>query len=284
MSNKNILEEIFSSKFHLILKVNSSPLKNNFYIKKKIIFPIKMFTNFCFFVLNDLSISKKFIKNDNKIKVDLYLFDKPIKTIISDLPITNEINILTTFFNTNTLKWLNQTIFLQRAVQLSLYNNLQKLITILEYIKKEYPKKKSEAIFLHGGVTLFLYGIRNFSDLDLYFDGKNIKKSLKDEIEKIFELDVQTSEEYSILKKRVNNPTNYFYFNGVKFGTLKFDIKYKRYTRLDHPRAIADLIAIKNLLLPKLKIPEHKVNKKFKKTVKYFLKQRHHLKPELYQQ
>jgi len=188
------------------------------------------------------------------------------------------------YFNENSLKFLDsqlldrylnlQNRFKSSYIQLNTYKN----ILLMNFDPIDQIRS-----LIYSSAVLYTYGLRLFDDIDgmfLYLDksdtenfDKKIDLFFKNDNTMIPFTDIAMEgtegwekywEEYLVKLSKlckiqnfneiILNPDYHYYYNGIKFITLRLDI-IKRLIRL-RPNAYVDIIAINNLLGCKIYLPE----------------------------
>jgi endonuclease/exonuclease/phosphatase family metal-dependent hydrolase len=215
------------------------------------------------------------------------------------------------FFNKNTMKFYKT----QRSWNVS---NFEKSINLVNKYKEfiyNYSINELEKSLVFSSGILFSYGIRELNDIDvLLLKSDSINPSDIDEINKknkdLMDISYEGSEEFNeIWIKELNdraklfgasdyqelilNPDYYYYYMGLKFLKLQFDIMIR--FRRSRPAQITDLLIMRQMynLKYQIKIPEKTkvfneelkidvetpVNKnKFLDTVRYYLETRYFIR------
>ncbi len=144
--------------------------------------------------------------------------------------------------------------------------------TFKNWLSQEISSLDRERYLLFSSAILYVYGIRNCNDLDIYLD--NNHNNLQPELEpKFFFADVSCMHTKnwkthwdqwmpiwankfgaSDFHQAVYDPKYHFYYMGLKLLILRGDIE-RRAVR-ERPRAVADLIKIRELLDHPIEIPK----------------------------
>lgn len=177
------------------------------------------------------------------------------------------------FLNNNSLKLLEMQI-LERLYSLrdtECRNIIDKCINVNKGISME----DSNGMIITSGAVLYVYGLRECSDVDIFYKGIN-------EVPKILEVDWKEIENYLVIDvcgEKINRETSlldsryYMYYMGIKIYTLDMEMSLRR-MRTNRPRAIGDVIGVNELLGLNYKIPSIKKDysgfklKKFKDAAK----------------
>ena len=126
-------------------------------------------------------------------------------------------------FNNNSIHFLNHA---KPNTILSTHEKIEKFkINILK------NKVDFKNVLLDGGIMLSLYGVREASDIDYFIAGKDKLKDFEN-------LDIEVHDKELVFhnKEKIDlifNPTNYFYFNDLKFVSYKqlYEMKRNRYKK-----------------------------------------------------
>jgi endonuclease/exonuclease/phosphatase family metal-dependent hydrolase len=210
------------------------------------------------------------------------------------------------YFHAQTLKSLKRQ---QSWRLLYMYKSIQLFNKFKSFIYK-YSQNEVENSLLFSSAIIFSYGIREMNDLDIIMlPSPLVDTSSIDEIKKDGTIDIyyptsslinkQWEDELnsraeilgaSNYQELINNPKHYYYFMGIKFLRLKYDILTR--FRRGRPAQITDLLIIRQLfglkymLTIPLKTKEYnEITKKdeeknvdeeqFLGTVKYYLERRY---------
>ena len=173
--------------------------------------------------------------------------------------------------------------------------------TIKQWLIKNVELIDYERFVIMGSAILYVYGIRQCRDVDGLMLGGN--DELNEIVAKFFYnkqtkfpfaefgitntkywnegWDEKDKKWFDLLKihyrdELLFNPECYFYFNGMKFLTIKAEI-LKKYIR-HKPQDVADIIEIIELLNINIKLPEVTINDEFTKDFKSHLENRYGLK------
>jgi len=211
------------------------------------------------------------------------------------------------FLNENSLKFLKK----QKSWRILEMTKTKLLIDKIKNFMYDYSQYELEKLIIFSSGVLFAYGIREANDLDcILLDCNSIKPKLIDDLnKKYFDISYKGTKDCSNewcaeLNNRANifgaknydelvmNPKYYFYFMGLKFIRLKYDLllRFKRC----RPSQMTDLLVIRQMFNfgYKLKIPETTteynkikcadeitiVNKdKYLSTIQFYLKTRYYI-------
>ena len=187
-----------------------------------------------------------------------------------------KLTVSTTFFNQTSLDFLDKQL-LSSFLNLKFKRSRYIFLKYRDWLFNNTLLTDQPKYMLFSSVVLFLLGLRNCNDLDLYVD--RIKD---DDVEKIDEnlisneafnfmdisikgtkywkhywdrwlMEWSTNVGASSFNEILSNPKYHFHFLGVKIISIECDIK-RRQLR-NRPRAIADLIALNQMLGMKITIP-----------------------------
>lgn len=238
--------------------------------------------------LNDVF---KFDKNGGYITVIVFdnIGDKPfnlIKLDINRLMIKRNAFYMTTlhyraieyaqlYFCENSLKFLEKQL-LERHLEVYMRKSRILLGTFKRWLCQNINLKDRRGFMIFSGCVLYIYGLRNIHDIDLYIDGEchnqEIDKYLLNEKSKFYFVDTIMEnthtwknywDNWSIkwanmlgaqkFNELIYNPKYHFYYMGLKFLILEGDIE--RRSIRQRPRAYVDLIKINELLNFNIKLP-----------------------------
>lgn len=288
-------------------KIDSYEIYKNKYYKNYILFGIKemnidielllkIFYQIYYFKYNNYEIFKenfmkyKVLKNITKIDISIIIVcnrDKINKNNILEennekymLFIPKDLNekiiTVSTLFSQTSLDFLK----LQNINNLTsskMINSMNMFLTYRKWLYDNITLEEHDKFMIFSSTVLFILGIRNAKDLDLYIDNINEENKNKviDLIENSqydFELDISLKnskywpEHWKVwldkwarsigllyFEEIVCNPKYHMYYLGVKLISLECDIA-RRIIR-NRPRAIADLIALNKLCNLKINIP-----------------------------
>lgn len=217
------------------------------------------------------------------------------------------------FFHKNTLKFLKK----QRTWGLLEMNKSKGLINKIKNFFYDYSQNELEKLLVFSSGVLFSHGIREANDLDCILLENNVIQPT--EIEKLnnqgLDISYKGTKEYNeAWEKELNdraiifgakkykdliiNPKYYYYFMGLKFLRLRYDIKLRQ--KRGRPAQLTDLLMIRQIydLKYDLEIPEKtiiydKINNKdiikdvnknkYLDTIKNYLQNRYFIKLNLEQ-
>lgn len=179
------------------------------------------------------------------------------------------------YFCTNSLKFLEEQ-SLERHIMPNMRKSRVLLSTFRNWISNNIDLKSRRSFLIMSGCILYIYGIRNIHDIDVYIDdtsyNEEIDKYLLNDETKFYFVDsiMPNSNKWKpywnnwsikwaniigaeTFKEVVYNPKYHFYYLGLKFMVIQGDIE-RRLIR-QRPRSIVDLIKINEILGYKIKIP-----------------------------
>lgn len=172
---------------------------------------------------------------------------------------------------------------LERHINVNMRKSRILLATFKRWLAQNTILQDRRGFLIFSGAILYVYGLRNIHDIDLYIDhdcySKNVDKYLLNTDTKFYFLD--TTMPYTDTWKKywdnwsltwaqlmgakdfqdvLYNPKYHFYYMGMKFMCLQGDIE-RRLIR-QRPRSLVDLIKINDILDMKIKIPSIPMIKK----------------------
>lgn len=197
--------------------------------------------------------------------------DTNIRTILSGKLMYD---VSKTIFNSNSLLFLEYQL-LERFIKKTSKQTLKTLMEYKKYLENNIDIRDYNKFMILGGNVLSVYGLRVSTDLDLIISNndKPYTKDFINIIEKDFINKNRDNKKWDVIHPKlkwkpiyktfhkewassvgansiiecIHNPKYHFYFLGLKFIILDLEI-YRRNIR-NRPAAIADLIAINELLL-----------------------------------
>lgn len=211
------------------------------------------------------------------------------------------------FFHRNTIKFLKK----QKSYALLEMYKTKKHIDKIKNFFYDYSQNELEKLLIFSSGVLYSYGIREANDLDcILLENNIIKPHNIDELNnQDLDISYKGTKDYNIAwEKELNNrailfgaekyqdliinPKYYYYFMGIKFLKLKYDIKLR--LKRGRPAQITDLLIIRQMynLKYKLEIPKttttydeinskdviKDVNKKvYLETIKFYLQSRYYI-------
>ena len=203
--------------------------------------------NIILFLFNSENFDNLQNENDVKIIMTLKELDNYRERLIDDKYIEDFLD------NENSMKFLEESLMGEIYEKRNdIKYSYKKLVNFISYINKNNFNR----ILIKSGSIYMLYGLRKNSDID-FFSMENYNFNFK-----------ETELDYKIMDKnhpqyfRLTNPDKYFIFKGIKFSNLYDDLVYTRYYRttreeLKHPKAYADILMVKHLVYPKIKLPNN---------------------------
>jgi len=255
---------------YMYIFLNHDPELIGFEYKKIIPFTKRGFRNFKFFILNKPS-------KGNEITMYIYISKKKLK-ISNPYLETSDNNIFKAVLTDTTIEWLQKSLYIERAKKLQLHKSMHILNTFCDLLTSKYSELELNDIELKSGVIFLLYGLRNMSDIDISVTSRKIFDNNFPSSNKQIDIkNIETTDgvDYDTFMNMLLEPTNFFYYRGIKFMTLNIDLSNTRITRSGHPRAVADYLMVEKLLGDKYTLPEYPKTNKFKKDVKFFIKNRY---------
>lgn len=166
------------------------------------------------------------------------------------------------FFNENSLNFLRR----QACWRFISFYNSQKEIYNLKKILFNLPIVEQYRFLITSSAILSLYGVRELNDIDLLLmDDPKIGENTLNKILKIYDISYKFSKDWTAYwEKELNDriklftdyanynefildPNNCFYFSGLRFLRLKYEIPI-RAIRKGRPAQFADLLMMKRLL------------------------------------
>jgi hypothetical protein len=174
--------------------------------------------------------------------------------------------------------------------------------TIKQWMIKNVKLIDYERFVIMGSSVLYLYGLRECRDVDGLVLGDGISNELMDNVSKFF-YNKETKFSYAGLgitntkywdkgwddkdipwfklfglkyrDELLFNPENYFYFNGMKFVTLKIEI-LRKYIRHKH-HDVGDMLMVMEILGINIKLPQLDINDKLISEVNEHLMDRYNI-------
>jgi hypothetical protein len=239
------------------------------------------------------SITENLSKLDNKIKISIlvtcsrtlkkkmypfqYENNKDYAIFIPDNQ-QQKIVFCTSFFSNTSLNFLslqNLKNFIEPEIGKE-NKSLKMFIAYRTWLYANIPVKFHDKFMLFSSIVLYLLGVRQANDLDLYID--NLEETYQNKIVHLIETNKFDFIDYSVKNTKywkkywdtwldewsrsigllyfeeiLCNPKYHFYYMGVKVISLECDIA-RRMIR-NRPRSIADLIALNKLCSLNIKIP-----------------------------
>lgn len=179
------------------------------------------------------------------------------------------------YFCDNSIKFLEKQL-LSQHISVGMRKSRIMLATFRNWLSNTISLEKRRNFMIFSGCTLYVYGIRNIHDIDVYIDSPayddNIVTHILNDDTKFCFIDsimpnTNTWKQYwngwsnkwaNMLNAKsfdelLYNQKYHFYYLGMKFMVLQGDIQ-RRLIR-QRPRAIVDLIKINELLNYKVTIP-----------------------------
>jgi len=160
----------------------------------------------------------------------------------------NDIHITSFLKDKNSIHLLENSIFGAKYDEKAFAKNYDIFLKFLKYMEDKPD------IIIVSSITYLLYGLRINRDIDI-ITRKKYKIKFPDK--QVDDKYISSSHAYVRL---FEDPTYTFYFKGFRITTIKTDILIKKNKRVTnknfrYPKAVADLIMIKKLIDPSIKIP-----------------------------
>lgn len=218
--------------------------------------------------LNNLQVL--LIKDISLEKLKSLFIDTNYRTILSGKLMYD---VAKTLFNDNSLMFLEEQLT-KRFISKISKDTLKKLMEYKKYLDDNIDIRDHDKFMILGGNVLSVYGLRKATDLDLIISnrGKEYTNNFNGIIEKDFIDSKRKHTSWDVIHPElkwkpiykkfhkqwansvgansiiecIHNPKYHFYFLGLKFIILDLEI-YRRNIR-NRPAAVADLIAINELL------------------------------------
>lgn len=179
------------------------------------------------------------------------------------------------YFCQNSLKFLENQL-LERHISYNMRKSRILLATFKKWVDQNMTLEQRRGILLFSSIILYIYGIRNIKDIDVYLDdniySKTLDNYLLNDEKKFYFIDstMPNSKNWKLYWNKwqtkwaqlmgaksfhevIYNPKYHFYYMGMKFMILKGDIE-RRLIR-QRPRSMVDLIKINELLNMNIQIP-----------------------------
>jgi len=192
------------------------------------------------------------------------------------LDISNNINqsyeYANIFLNKNSFNFLKK----QQSWRILEMFKSKELINTIKNDIYNYSLNELEKILIYGSSVLYTYGLRETDYINCMVIDKNllnisIDNNRLNEIEQILNI--------SNYKELIINPKYYYYFMGLKFLKLKYEIKIRLNNYLNNPSQLTDLLIIKQLYKLKYNLPIPNIIKdNYLNNVKTYLKSRYYIK------